>query len=221
MTTFVLIHGAFRGAWSWQRVRRLLTAAGHEVFTPSLTGMGDRRHLPVASLETWALDIATLLDDEDLDQAVLAGHSQGGIAVVAAAARCAPRLARLVFVDAPDPLPGERAVDLTGPAPDLPRSLVLPPSPVSLDDPALAAWVNARLGPTPLAPSLDPLPARPPDVPRSYVFCSRTPPGYPSWVTRSRLDAAAHPYTVLDSDHDAPLTHPALVAAALTQDAGA
>ncbi|MET7401141.1 alpha/beta hydrolase [Dactylosporangium sp. NPDC005572] len=217
MTTFVLIHGAFRGGWSWQRVRRLLARAGHEVFAPSLTGMGDRRHTPVTGLDTWALDIATLLDDEDLEDVVLAGHSQGGIAIAAAAPLCAGRLAGLVFVDAPDPLPGERAVDLTGPAPDLPRSLVLPPSPVSLDDPVLTAWMNARLGPTPLAPSLDPLPQRPPGVPRSYVFCAHTPAGCPSWVTRSRLDAAGTPYTVIDSDHDAPLTHPAEVASALTQ----
>ncbi|MGI5176305.1 alpha/beta hydrolase [Dactylosporangium sp. CA-152071] len=224
MTVFVLVHGAFRGAWSWSRVRRLLTAAGHEVHTPSLTGMGDRRHLTAEppSLDTWALDVANLLTEEDLHDVVLAGHSQGGIAIAAAAPRCADRLARLVFVDAPEPLPGERAAALLGPVPDLPRDLWLQPKPLQAGaglDEDTAAWMNARLCPTPLAPSLDPMPAHTAasaSVPRTHIFCTATPPGYPAAVTRARLEAAGTPYHLIDSDHDAPMSHPADLAALLT-----
>jgi pimeloyl-ACP methyl ester carboxylesterase len=227
VTAFVLVHGAFRGAWSWSRLRPILIAGGHDVHTPSLTGMGDRRHLtaPPPALDTWALDIANLLADEDLRDVVLVGHSQGGIAVAAAARRCADRLARLVFLDAPEPLPGERAAALLGPVPDLPRDLWLPPKPLAdadLDadlDAGTLAWANARLCRTPLAPSLDPMPdetAASASVPRQYIFCARTPAGYPAAVTRGRLAAAGTPFQVLDSGHDAPLSHPAQLAALLT-----
>lgn len=225
MTVFVLVHGAFRGGWAWSRVRRELTSAGHEVHTPSLTGMGDRRHLNAEppTLDTWALDIANLLAEEDLRDVVLAGHSQGGVAIAAAARRCADRLARLVFVDAPEPLPGERAAALLGPVPDLPRDLWLPPKPLdpaadpSLD-PHTVAWMNARLCPTPLAPSLDPMPAQTAAsaaVPREYVFCTATPPGYPAAVTLERLRALGTAYHRIDSGHDAPLSRPAELAALL------
>jgi pimeloyl-ACP methyl ester carboxylesterase len=224
MTTFVLVHGAFRGAWSWSRVRRLLTAAGHEVHTPSLTGMGDRRHLSAEppTLDTWALDVANLLEEEDLRDVVLAGHSQGGIAIAAAARRCAGRLARLVFIDAPEPRPGERAAALLGPVPDLPRDLWLPPRPITADpslDPDTVAWMNARLCPTPLAPSLDPMPDETPAsaaVPRQYVFCTGTPSGYPAAVTLERLRAAGTPYHLIESGHDAPLGRPTELADLLT-----
>lgn len=223
MTVFVLVHGAFRGAWSWSRVRRRLAAAGHEVYTPSLTGMGDRRHLTgePPSLDTWALDIASLLFDEDLRDVVLAGHSQGGIAIAAAARRCADRLARLVFVDAPEPLPGECAAGLLGPVPDLPRDLWLPPTPLADPslDPATLAWANARLCPTPLAPSLDPMPPQTEAsaaVPRQYIFCTGTPAGYPASVTRDRLAALGAPFDLVDSGHDVALTHPAALVALLS-----
>ncbi|GAB3833742.1 alpha/beta fold hydrolase [Dactylosporangium cerinum] len=223
MTVFVLVHGAFRGAWSWSRVRRLLTAAGHEVHTPSLTGMGDRRHLTAEppTLDTWALDVANLLEEEDLRDVVLVGHSQGGVAIAAAARRCADRLARLVFVDAPAPLPGERAAALLGPVPDLPRDLWLPPKPIAADpwlDADTVAWMNARLCPTPLAPSLDPMPDETPAsaaVPRRYIFCTATPPGYPASVTLERLRALGEPFQLIDSGHDAPLSRPAELAALL------
>ncbi|MDG6107086.1 alpha/beta hydrolase [Dactylosporangium aurantiacum] len=225
MTVFVLVHGAFRGGWAWSRVRRALAAAGHEVHTPSLTGMGDRRHLTAEppSLDTWALDIANLLAEEDLRDVVLAGHSLGGVAIAAAARRCADRLARLVFLDAPEPLPGERAAGLLGPVPDLPRDLWLPAKPLdpaadpSLD-PDTVAWMNARLCPTPLAPSLDPMPAQTvasAAVPRTHLFCTGTPPGYPASVTLRRLRAGGAPYRLIDSGHDAPLSRPVELAALL------
>ena len=74
MMTFVLIHGAFTGGWYWARVRARLQRAGHEVFTPSLTGAGDRAHLlsRAVSLETHIQDVLELLQREDLRDVVLA-----------------------------------------------------------------------------------------------------------------------------------------------------
>jgi len=80
----------------------------------------------------------------------------------------------------------------------------------------LAAWVNERLCPTPLGPSLDPVDSDDPPVRAGVAFCAATPEAYPCWTTRHRMDAAGEPYTVLDAGHDAPLTHPDLVAAWIT-----
>jgi hypothetical protein len=74
---FLLVHGAFQGGWCWIRVRQILQQAGHEVFTPSLTGLGERKHLlsPEVGLEIHIQEIVNLLEFEDLREVVLAGHS--------------------------------------------------------------------------------------------------------------------------------------------------
>ena len=163
MATFVLIHGAFRGGWSWQRVRRLLQAAGHEVFAPSLTGAGERAHLSQAdvTLDTWINEVVNLLECEDLRAVILVGHSQGGVVITAASERCAERLAHLVYLDAPVPRDGQAAVDLV---PDeirarfgaTPREAGLQPMPLQPGGEFSAAevqWINARLTPMTAAPA--------------------------------------------------------------------
>lgn len=222
MTAFVLIHGAFRGGWGWSRVRPLLQAAGHDVHAPSLIGAGEHVDLldRVTGLAVWVDQVAALLVAEDLRDVVLVGHSQGGLVTASVAAALPERVARLVHLDAAVPAPGERAVDLFG-APDSlpPREATVPPSPVSAVggeyDAATAAWVNDRLTPSPVAVALDPVPAVPAGVPQEYVFCARTPVGYPALATRARLDAAGTPYRVIDAGHDAPLSAPGLIAQAL------
>ena len=86
MSTYVLVHGAFRGGWAWGAVERLLVAAGDEVHAPSLTGMGDRVHLrptgaPYVQLSTWVEDLVSLFHTYDLNDVVLVGHSQGGLVI--------------------------------------------------------------------------------------------------------------------------------------------
>ena len=102
MATYVLVHGAGHGGWCWQRVAPLLRAAGHEVHTPTLTGLGDRSHLlsPDVSLDTHITDIAAMLTSEDLRDAILVGHSYGGIVITGAADRMLDRVGQLVFLDA-------------------------------------------------------------------------------------------------------------------------
>jgi pimeloyl-ACP methyl ester carboxylesterase len=102
MTTFVLVHGAWHGSWCWKRVRKTLQAEGHDVFTPTLTGVGERSHLvsPQVNLETHIADVVNLIRWEELDDIVLCGHSYGGCVITGAADRVADRIKALVYLDA-------------------------------------------------------------------------------------------------------------------------
>jgi len=113
MATFVLVHGAWHGGWCWQRVAQRLRAAAHDVFTPSLTGLGDRAHLlrPEINLSTHVTDIANLVDSYDLDDVVLCGHSYGGFVISGVADRMAGRLRALVYLDALVPDSGQCMLD--------------------------------------------------------------------------------------------------------------
>ena len=113
MATFVLVHGAWHGGWCWRRVADRLRSAGHDVYTPTLTGLADRSHLlsPSVRLQTHILDIANLLSWEDLESVVLCGHSYGGMVITGAADMEAQRIKSLVYVDAFVPSDGESAMD--------------------------------------------------------------------------------------------------------------
>ncbi len=92
MATFVIVHGAWSGPHAWRWVRPLLRAAGHEVVTPSLTGLGERAHLatPMTDLDTHVTDVAAVLHFEDLWDVVLVGHSYGGMVITGVADRARP-----------------------------------------------------------------------------------------------------------------------------------
>lgn len=218
MTTFVLVHGAFRGGWAWSRVRPLLIAAGHDVFAPSLIGAGEHsaRICEVTGLGVWVEQIAQLIELEDLVDVVLVGHSQGGLVTGAVAARVPDRIAAVVHLDAAVPAPGQRAVDLSpGVADPPPRDAVVPARPVTAEsgeyDVETAAWLNARLSASPVAPALDAVVGVPEDIRELFVFCARTPDGYPSVATRARIQAAGIDFSVIDAAHDAPLSAPVQV----------
>ena len=118
MGTFVLVHGAWGGGWAWRpTVGALLREAGHEVFTPTLTGLGERAHLasPDIDLETHINDIVGVIEYENLHDVVLMGHSYGGMAITGVADRVPERLAHLVYVDAFVPEDGQSLADLIGP----------------------------------------------------------------------------------------------------------
>jgi pimeloyl-ACP methyl ester carboxylesterase len=114
MTTYVLVHGAWHGGWCWQRVARALRARGHDVFTPSLTGLGDRVHLrrPDICLSTHIDDVTNLLRSYDLRQVVLCGHSYGGLVITGAADALPASVAALVYLDALVPEHGQSMFDL-------------------------------------------------------------------------------------------------------------
>ena len=83
--TYVLVHGAWHGSWCWKRVRAALQSAGHDVFTPTLTGLGERSHLnsPAVDLSTHIADIVNLIKWEELSDVVLCGHSYAGCVITA------------------------------------------------------------------------------------------------------------------------------------------
>lgn len=114
MTDFVLIHGAYQGAWIWKFVAERLRASGHNVIAPTLDGCAERAaHLrPGVTTETHGEEIAKLLYFHDLKDAVLVGTSSGGMVVACAAEQARERVARVVFADALALLDGERILDI-------------------------------------------------------------------------------------------------------------
>ena len=109
MAHFVLVHGAWHGAWCWRRVTQALQVQGHRAYAVTLTGLGDRAHLlsPDVTLETHIEDVRQLIETEELNDVVLAVHSYAGMIGTAIADRIGDRLKHLVYVDAVITKPGE------------------------------------------------------------------------------------------------------------------
>jgi pimeloyl-ACP methyl ester carboxylesterase len=116
MRTFVLVHGGWRGGWTFAPIARTLRGLGHEVFTPTLTGLGERAHLACArpNLDTHITDVANVLAYEDLTDVILCGHSYAGMVLSGVADRMPERIAALVYVDAFVPDDGDAWWDLAG-----------------------------------------------------------------------------------------------------------
>jgi ribulose-5-phosphate 4-epimerase/fuculose-1-phosphate aldolase/pimeloyl-ACP methyl ester carboxylesterase len=116
MSTYVLVHGAWGGSYGWRKVRPLLQQAGHSVFTPSLTGLGERSHLasPEVNLSTHIQDVCNTLFYEDLSDVILVGHSYGGMVVTGVADRMPERIKHLVYLDAFLPANGQSLRDMGG-----------------------------------------------------------------------------------------------------------
>jgi pimeloyl-ACP methyl ester carboxylesterase len=112
--TFVLVHGAWHGGWSWRRVADRLRASEHVVHTPTLTGLGERSHLiaPTVDLTTHIDDIANVIAWEELDRVVLCGHSYGGMVIAGVAERAFEKIRAIVYLDAFLPRNGDTTIDL-------------------------------------------------------------------------------------------------------------
>lgn len=113
MATFVLVHGGGHGGWCYDKLARLLRAQGHDVYTPTLTGLGERKHLltPDTNLSTHITDIVNVLIYQDLRDVILVGHSYGGMVITGVADRAADRIRELVYLDAAHPENGQSLVD--------------------------------------------------------------------------------------------------------------
>ncbi len=114
---FVLVHGAWHGGWCWSRVAPLLCEAGYKVYTPTLTGLGERAHLarPDIDLDTHITDVHMLLEAEELQDVVLVGHSYAGMVITGVADRAPQRIRRLVYLDAFVPENGKALIDYVAP----------------------------------------------------------------------------------------------------------
>lgn len=114
MATYVLVHGGHHGGWCFQKVARLLRQTGHDVYTPTLTGVGERRHLLSADvdLNMHVADIVGVLTFEDLQEVILLGHSYGGMVITGVADREPSRIRELVYLDAAHPRNDESLAEL-------------------------------------------------------------------------------------------------------------
>ena len=101
MHPIVIVHGAFGGGWEWSPVAEQLRAEGLRVFTPTLSGLGDRTHVDAQSvgLGTHVADIVAVLEIEDLEDVLLCASSYAGVPVTAALAQVPSRIARVVHLD--------------------------------------------------------------------------------------------------------------------------
>lgn len=117
MATYVLVHGGWDGAWAWRPVARELQALGHEVFTPTLTGSGERVHLaaPSIGLDTHILDVVNVLRYEKLSDVILVGISYAGMVITGVAEQVPELIRQLIFLDAFVPQDGQSVADLMGP----------------------------------------------------------------------------------------------------------
>ncbi len=182
--TFVLLHGAWHGGWCWAKLTPLLRAKGHEVFTPTLTGLGERAHLLSAAidLETHINDIVALLDYEDLHEVILVGHSYGGMVIAGVAGRLASRISRLVYLDAFLPDDGKALKDYAPVPPTRADGWRMPPPGTATSWGVSSAsdirWMERRLGDQPLATFTQALPessVRVPDSKQAFIQCTQAP----------------------------------------------
>jgi pimeloyl-ACP methyl ester carboxylesterase len=116
--TFVLVHGAWHGGWCWRRVSDLLEQKGNKVFSPTMTGLGERAHLLTrdVNLTTHITDIVNVMEWENLSDVVLVAHSYGGIIASGVAERVHDRISSIVFLDAFMPENGETLLEKSSPA---------------------------------------------------------------------------------------------------------
>jgi pimeloyl-ACP methyl ester carboxylesterase len=163
--TFVLVHGGWLGGWCWRRVADRLQAAGHTVYTPTLTGLGERSHLMSRdiNLETHVADVVNVFKWEGIENAVLCGHSYGGWVISGAVERVMPQVMSLVFLDAFVPRDGQTGLDIASARGRESMNLAMKSGAISRPAPTAEsfnvnekdrAWVDAKMTPQPIGVSL-------------------------------------------------------------------
>ena len=235
MATYVLVHGGGHGGWCYAKVVPLLRAAGHDVHTPTLTGLGERSHLvgPHVTLDLHIHDVVQVLQVEDLHDVILVGHSYGGMVITGVADRAADRIGRLVYLDAANPVNGQSLVDVAGPVINAVRpmgevrdgvELVLLPAPdagllYGVTDPDDLAWMAGRLTGHPWQCFEEPLVLTNEDalwaIPQYHVVCSDTVPTRdPALIGTARAEGRLWE---IDTGHDLMITEPEQTAKALLE----
>lgn len=224
MATFVVCHGAWSAGWAWKKVRPLLRKAGHEVYTPTYTGLGERAHQAQRSinLDTHIGDVLAVLDYEDLRDIVLVGHSYGGMVATGVADRAPDRIARLIYIDAFVPENGQSVFDLLPAAARASRQeaartqgdgWLLPPNPTPPDtSPEDLAWITARRRWQPIGTFMQRIELENPAatrLPRTYIYCTRTTPEdtFGQFARKFRNDSAWHVLDI-DASHSPNVTAP-------------
>jgi pimeloyl-ACP methyl ester carboxylesterase len=241
MATFVLVHGAWAGAWIWKKITPLLRAAGHDVYATTATGMGDRVHLadPTIDLDLYVTDVVNVLEFEDLTDVTLVGWSSGGMVITGVAERVPERLAQMVYLDALVPADGENGYDAelvpdearaanaaAAEAAGRPGFLVVEPYAEWIraltPDQADQAWLFAKFAPQPLLTYTQPIRLGNPAaaaLPRAFVFCTEGKgEADVDFTVRTAARVQSDPgwrYRELADTHLAPVTAPQATAEAL------
>lgn len=228
MSRFVLLHGAWHGGWCWNRVAPILRARGHEVTTPTQTGLGERAHLlsPEITLTTFCDDLTNHLEWTEARDAVLVGHSFGGTPISNAAWAAPERVASLIYFDALVVEAGQTPISTMPPdvralrrqhAQDTSGGLTLPTPPAAamgVTDKADAAWLEAMMTPHPMRTFETAAPFDgPPGAgkPAAYIVC-RDPVYSPLEESRARARALGWPVEEIAAGHDAMVTAPEALA---------
>jgi pimeloyl-ACP methyl ester carboxylesterase len=238
VATYVMVHGGGHGGWCYQRVARILRSAGHEVYTPTLTGLGERSHLVsrAVDLDVQITDVVNVLHYEDIRDVILIGHSYGGMVITGVADRAPDRVGRLVFLDAANPRNGEALVEISPGPMEAARAagrvvdgveLVLFPGTDPLNyygvtDPADIEWMKPKLTPHPWKCFEQKLELHNEDalwaIPQYHIVCTSTLAGRdPKLMNEAR---AAGRLWEIDTGHDLMITEPQAVADALEEIAG-
>ncbi|GAB5489233.1 MAG: alpha/beta fold hydrolase [Parasphingorhabdus sp.] len=230
--TYVLVHGAWHGGWCWRDIATPLLDAGHIVFTPSLTGLAERKHLlsPDIGLETHVTDIISLIEYYDLQDIILVGHSYGGMVITGVADSLKERISHIVYLDAALPENGdtmisqgpprnaaeikEAEVGLRALAPDGIAMQAFPPEILGIaQSHPRYSWVAEKLTPHPLKTWLDPinlLDGGSDGLNRTYIHCNR--PALPKssfqWHAEQVQRDESWQYHALATGHDAMITAP-------------
>jgi pimeloyl-ACP methyl ester carboxylesterase len=226
MSTFVLVHGAWHGGWCWDRVAPRLRAAGHEVHTPTLTGLSERAHLlsPTVGLDTHVEDVVRLIDVLALRDVVLVGHSYAGQIVTGVADRRPDAVAKRVYLDAFVGEDGETAVSLqpetvahhwSESAAEQGFGWLVPVrrlEVLGVTEQADVDWLTPRLTPHPWKTYTDPLrlTGAADRVPAAFVECVSWMRVFQSQAERAR--AKGWPVHELETGHEAMVTAPAELA---------
>ena len=219
MATYVLIHGAWHGGWCWERVASLLRARHHEVYSPSLTGAGARKHLlsPSVGMDTYVLDVVNLIESEDLQNVILVGHSAAGAVVAKAAESIHARLMNLVYVDAAvvpsgkslfDVFPPQWVDDMRTGATSKGEGWYMPTD-FDMIMPFFASdfteedkrWLTSKITPQPIKPYEDKVDLSQfyeLTIPKTYVRCTKTQAGIPRKVAKK----FGMQYVEIDAGHD-------------------
>ncbi|MFD9699597.1 alpha/beta fold hydrolase [Lentzea sp. NPDC059081] len=221
--TYVLVHGAWHSGQCWARVVPLLGASGRRVFTPTLTGAGETRHLLSRNtgLGTHVADVVRLLVEEDLSDVVLVGHSYAGMVISGVANEVPERIARLVYLDAMVPTHGESALD----AMPVSRGMIgddwrvpPPPAPFGLfgvTDPADIAWLHTMLADQAVHCLDEPVAMDNPAlaaIPRTHIHCTVKPEGVEPRPVPAEPNGEPADVRELAAGHDCMITAPAELA---------
>jgi pimeloyl-ACP methyl ester carboxylesterase len=222
MASVVLAHGAWSAAWAWKKMRPLFRAAGHEFFSPTYTGLGERAHLarPDTDLSTHVQDVLAVIEIEDLKDITLIGHSYGGMVATGVADKAADRIARVIYLDAFAPKEGQSLFDLVGPDTEARMRAgavkhgdgwKIPPIAAPADtSPEDLAWTGPRRKPQPIKTFEQKMTltaaATPP---RHYVYATKNAPGdvFRQFTARAKSESGWS-YHEIDASHNPHVTCP-------------